>query len=310
MRRTPRILSAVIAALALAVAGCGSKPGAPAATATGSPGADTFPVTVGALTLAERPDRVVILSPTLTEMVFAVDAGPQVVAVDDNSNYPMGVPKTDLSGYKPNAEAIAKHQPDLVLLSNDIDNIVSQLRVLNIPTLLLPYAKTIDDTYQQINDIGKLTGHTAAAQALNERIRSDLTKLVSEMPKRDRALSYYYELDPSYYSATSTTFVGSLFTQASLVNVADPAGKDGNDFPQLSAEYVVKANPDLIFLADSKCCGQSFDTVSKRPGWSEINAVRNHQVIALDDDIASRWGPRVVDLVRTITKAVAEAPVG
>jgi iron complex transport system substrate-binding protein len=309
MRRTPRILTATLVALTLAVAGCGSTPSA-TPTPTGSPG-DTFPVTVGGLTLSERPDRIVVLSPSITETVFAVDAGPQVVAVDGLSNYPTNVPKTDLSTFKPNAEAIAKHQPDLVLLSNDIDNVVAQLRTLNIPTMLLPYAKTLDEAYQQIRDVGKLTGHTAAADALAERMVSDINKLIAELPRRDRNLTYYYELDAtSYFSVTSNTFVGSLFTKAALVNIADPAGKDGNDFPQLSAEYIIKANPDLIFLANSKCCGQSWDTVSKRPGWGEISAVRNRQVIALDDDVASRWGPRIVDLLRAIIKAAAEAPVG
>jgi iron complex transport system substrate-binding protein len=307
MRRTPSVL---VAALALAVAGCTSSGSPQATTSPTASSADTFPVTVGGLTVSQRPSRIVVLSPTLTEMVYAVDAGAQVVAVDELSNYPTTTPKTTLSGFKPNAEAIAKYTPDLVLLSNDQDNIVSQLRTLNIPTLLLEYAKNIDDTYSEIGDIGKVTGHTAAAQALVEKMKSDLDKLAAEVPHRDKTLSYYYELDPSYYSATSNTFVGALFTRASLVNIADPAGKDGNDFPKLSAEYIVKANPDLVFLADTKCCGQSLDTVSKRAGWDAIGAVRNGQVITLDDDIASRWGPRVVDLLRVITQAVAAAPGG
>jgi iron complex transport system substrate-binding protein len=309
MRRTPRIIAAALVALTFVVAGCGSTPANPTPSASGT-SADVFPVTVGPLTLTDRPDRIVVLSPALTEMVFAIEAGPQVVAVDDNSNYPATAPKTKLSAFKPNAEAVAKHQPDLVLLSNDIDNIVSQLRVLNIPTMLLPAAKTLDDTYQQINDIGKLTGHTAAAEALVVRMRADLDRLVAGLPQRDRNLTYYYELDPTYFSVTSATFIGSLFSMAALVNIADPAGKDGNDYPQLSAEYIVKANPDLIFLADTKCCGQSYDTVAKRPGFAEINAVKNRQVIALDDDIASRWGPRVVDLLEAIIKAATQAPVG
>jgi iron complex transport system substrate-binding protein len=312
--RTPRLLVAASAALALVVGlglvACGGSASPTSnATATGTP-TDTFPVTVGPLTLAKRPERVVVLSPSLTETVFAVDAGPQVVAVDQLSNFPADAPKTDLDAYKPNAEAVAKQQPDLVLLANDIDNILSQLRTLNIPAMLLPAAKNLDETYQQILDVAKLTGHSAAGQALVERMKADLDKLVAALPRRDRNLTYYYELDPTFYSVTSNTFVGSLFTKASMVNIADPAGKDGNDYPQLSAEYIVKANPDLIFLADTKCCGQSLATVSQRPGWSEIAAVKNQQVIALDDDIASRWGPRVVDLLDAITKAAAQAPVG
>ena len=92
------------------------------------------------------------------------------------------------------------------------------------------------------------------------------------------------------------------------MNLAD-AGNDTNAYPQLSAETIIKANPDLIFLADTKCCGQSATTVAARPGWDALTAVKNGGVIALDDDIASRWGPRVVDLQRIIVEAAAKAPV-
>lgn len=306
-----RILAVALTALTLAVAaGCASGSGTPGPTGTTAPADSSFPVTVGSLTLAQRPERIVVLSATVTEMLFAIEAGPQVVAVDDYSTHPTTAPKTDLSAFKPNVESIATYRPDLVLVSNDVENLVAQLTALSIPTMLLPYAKTIDDSYQQMSDLGKLTGHRAEADSLVDRIRADLTKMLAEVPTRDKALSYYYELNPSYFSATSNTFIGSLFSSAGLVNIADPAGKDGNDFPQLSAEVIVKSNPDLIFLADTKCCGQSLDTVAKRPGWSEINAVRNRQVVALDDDVASRWGPRVVDLMRVITAAAAESPVG
>src|SRR5262249_19213198 len=114
----------------------------------------------------------------------------------------------------------------------------------------------------------------------------------------------------TYYSVTSKTFVGSLFSMLGLKNIADPSGTADTAYPQLSAEVIVKADPDLIFLADTKCCGQSAATVANRAGWSGCSAVRNGRVIALDDDIASRWGPRVVDLLRAITEAVAQARTG
>jgi iron complex transport system substrate-binding protein len=140
-------------------------------------------------------------------------------------------------------------------------------------------------------------------------MRHDIAKLVADVPAHN-ALTYYYELDPTYYSVTSATFVGSLFTSVGLKNIADGAAPAGNAYPQLSAEVIVKANPDLIFLADTVCCGQSVASVGRRAGWSGITAVKTGQVVALDDSVASRWGPRVVDLVRAITAAVAKAPVG
>ncbi len=312
MRHTVRTFAGTFAAIVLATGsavGCGSTTDSPG-TGTTSAAAAAFPVTVGSLTLDKRPERIVSLAPTGTEMLFAVDAGKQVVAVDDFSTFPTNAPKTDLSGYKPNAEAIAKYRPDLVVLSNDTEKIVDQLKALRIPTFLASAANTLDDTYQQISDLGRLTGHAAEADALNQQMRDDLAKLVKDLPKRSKPLTYYYELDQTYYSVTSRTFIGSLFTSAGLVNIADASSQAGNEYPQLSAEVIVKANPDLIFLADTKCCGQSAATVAKRAGWAGIAAVKNGGVIALDDDIASRWGPRVVDLQRAIVEAVAKAPAG
>lgn len=305
MRRTIATLTAALAALTLAAA-CGSATPTPAPSSTSA----TFPVTVGTLTLTAKPMKIVSLGPTATEMLFAIDAGPQVLAADEYSDYPSNAPKTDLSSFKPNAEAIAKYAPDLVVLTDDQDKIVEQLATLKISTFLVPAAQSLDDTYREITELGTLTGHATEAAALNQRMRDDLAKLLNGLPKRTKPLTYYYELDSTYYSVTSKTFIGALFTSAGLVNIAD-AGNAGNPYPQLSAEAILKANPDLIFLADTKCCGQSSTSVAARPGWNQMTAVRTpNGVVSLDDDIASRWGPRVVDLERSIVDAVAKAPVG
>jgi iron complex transport system substrate-binding protein len=305
MRRTLRSIGlAALATGLLAGAGCANGSDD---TPTAQPSAAaSYPVTVGSLTLTARPTKIVSLSATTTEMLFAVGAGDQVTAVDNNSDYPAGVPKTDLSGYKPNAEAIAAKNPDLVVISNDLNNVVASLTQLKIPVYLAPAAATLDDTYREITEIGALTGHATGAADVNRRIKDDIAKLVQDVPQRAKKLTYYYELDPTYYSVTAKTFIGSLFTTVGLENIAT-SGAAG-DYPQLSAEAIVKADPDTIFLADTKCCQQSAATVKARPGWAGITAVRQNQVYALDDDIASRWGPRVVDLVRAIVDAVAKVP--
>jgi len=302
-----RLVTAAIAVTALLLAGCGGgaeDEGKPAASSA------AFPVTVGSVTLAERPARIVSLAPTATEMLFAIGAGPQVVAVDDQSTYPAEAPRTDLSGFKPNAEAIAARNPDLVVVSDDLEKIVDQLGKLKIPVLLAPAAKVIDDSYRQIDQLGALTGHRDESAALVQRMRTEIDKIVKEVPPRTDPLSYYYEIDQTFYSATSKTFIGSLLAPFGLTNVADAADPDGskNGYPQLSPEALVAADPDLIFLADTKCCGQSPATVKQRKGWSQITAVRQDRIVALDDDVASRWGPRVVDLVRAVADAVAKVP--
>jgi iron complex transport system substrate-binding protein len=305
-----RVLIATVAIIVSLLAGCATGDAGSGQPAPSVSSGASYPVTVGGVRLDQRPQRIVSLSPTATEMLFAIDAGRQVVAVDDQSSYPADAPKTSLSGFKPNAEAVAAKNPDLVVLSNDTDKIVDQLTKLKIPVFRAPAAQRLDDTYTEIGQLGVLTGHQNEAAALTERMKADIDKLVKAVPQRATPLSYYYELDPTFYSVTSKTFIGSVFGMFGMTNVADPADADGSKggYPQLSQEVLLKANPDMIFLADSKCCKQSPATVEARKGWSGITAVKTGQIVALDDDIASRWGPRVVDLVRSVADAVAKVP--
>ncbi|MFR9776071.1 ABC transporter substrate-binding protein [Micromonospora sp. MS34] len=310
-RRTPRLFAAALAVGALLLGGCAEKTSTDTTPAAGSSSASaSFPVTVGRLTLEQRPEKIVSLSPTATEMLFAIGAGKQVTAVDDQSNYPAEAPKSDLSGFQPNAEAIAGKSPDLVVLANDSNKIVNQLTTLKIPVLLSPAAATLEDTYRELADLGKLTGHPAEADAVVKKMKDDITALTKDLPQRAKKLTYYHELGPELYSATSKTFIGSVYALAGLENIADPSDADGKNggYPQLSQEVIVKANPDFVFLADTKCCEQTPDTVRARSGWAGVTAVKNNQIVALDDDIASRWGPRVVDLLKAIVDAAAKVP--
>ncbi|GAA1513902.1 ABC transporter substrate-binding protein [Sphaerisporangium rubeum] len=314
-----RLLRMAVAGLVLGLpvlAGCGASDPAPAAStaapAPASPAATagTFPVTVqagnGAVTVAARPSRVVSLSPSATEMLFAVGAGPQVVAVDDQSTFPAEAPKTDLSGYKPNAEAIIATKPDLVVLANDTGGIVAALGKVGVPVLLEPAAVKLDDSYDQMTDLGAATGNTAKAQEAVTAMRQRIDTLTAAAPK-DKKLTFYHELDSTPYSVTSTTFIGQIYGLFGLVNIADEAPDPAGGYPKLSGEFVVKADPDLVFLADTKCCGQNKETLAKRPGWGGLSAIAKDQVVLLDDDIASRWGPRVADLIETVGAAVAKA---
>jgi cobalamin transport system substrate-binding protein len=310
-RRIPRLLAATLAVLALVAAACGSsgssKTGAEAKTSASA----SFPLTVraanGAVAVPKKPTRIVSLSPTATEMLFAVGAGKQVVAVDDTSNYPRGVPKTSLSALNPNIEAIAGYRPDLVVAANDTGGLLDNLKRLSIPTLLEPAAKTLDDSYSQITQLGTATGHRPAAVALAARMREQVADLVKQVPKRAAPLTYYYELDSTLFTVTSDTFIGQVYKLAGLHNIADATADKAGGYPQLSAEFVVQSNPNLIFLADTKCCSQTAATVAARPGWSGLRAVKDGHVVLLDDDVAQRWGPRVVDYLKIVIDSVKRA---
>jgi iron complex transport system substrate-binding protein len=298
-----RFLAPLLLLLALVAAGCGQDGSTSGAAAPAGQEA-AFPVTLdtpaGKLTLERQPSRIVSMSPTATEMLFAIGAGGQVAAVDSNSNYPKEAPTTDLSAYEPNLEAIAGYKPDLVVYSDDPGELAAGLGKLGIPALAQPAAKGLEDTYAQLDQLGRATGHVAEAGRLTATMRAEIAKITAAS-RPERPLTYYHELDKNLYTATSKTFIGQLYGQLGLKNIADAADKDASGYPQLSAEYVVKADPDLIFLADTKCCGQSAKTVAGRDGWDQITAVKSGGVVELDDDVASRWGPRVVDFLKTIS---------
>ena len=307
-----RRLSFVVAfVLALSVAACGSYGGSDGARAGNgaSPSSEpsSFPVAVegtsGQVTIDERPERIVSLSPTATEDLFAIGAGEHVIAVDDQSNFPPEAPATELSGFEPNVEAIAGFEPDLVVFATEPGDLGSSLEGLGITALQLDAAPTLEVAYEQIEQLGLATGHADEARALVEDMRSEIEGIVDAADQAS-GTSFYYELDDTFYSVTSKTFIGQLFELLGLENIADEVGRGSGGYPQLSAEYILASDPDLIFLADTKCCGQSLETVSQRPGWHELSAVTRGDVVPLDDDVASRWGPRIVDLVRRISEAV------
>lgn len=293
MTRARLALPVVLLSL-LALAGCADREPAPAATPASA---------------AVVPQRIVSLSPTSTETLFAIGAGAQVVAVDDQSGYPANAPRTALSGLTPSAEAIAAYKPDLVVVSADTGGLVGALGKLGIKSVVLPSASTLDEAYGQMSALGKETGHVPDAERLVTGIKNDLAALATATPKPATPLTYYHELSQDYYSANSHTFAGQVYGLFGLVNVADSAPSTSG-YPQLSAEALVKADPNLVFLADTKCCRQDAAAVAARPGWAAISAVKNGNVVALDDDVASRWGPRLLDFAKAVAAAVVKAAPG
>jgi iron complex transport system substrate-binding protein len=288
--RRSLVLLAALAAVLVAVSG-------------GSAARTAYPVTIhaanGNVVITARPSRIISLSPTATEDLFAIGAGPQVVAVDQDSDYPKGVPRTSLSGYTPNAEAIAAYNPDLVVVSND-GGIVAELQKLGITVLLDPAADNLAQAYDEIRQLGEATGHTQAATAEVGSMEKQLTKLIRSVPKSSRHLKIFHELSPDLYSATSATFIGSIYKLFGFRNIADGADPTHSGYPKVSPEYVLQQDPDIVVLADTVCCGETPKSVAARPGWKNLAAVRKNRVVGVDDSIASRWGPRIVDFVRFV----------
>ncbi len=307
-RRLPALLLTTLALVA-GVTGCAQRP-----QPTEPPGpvqdpASSFPAKVSlpgqdSVTIAQQPKSIVSLSPTATETLFAIGAGEQVTAVDQSSTFPKEAPRTDINALNADAATVGSHDPDLVIAPESATDLVNGLKAVDVPVLVTPAAQNLEQAYRQIEVLGKATGHNTQAREVTDRMRGEINELVSKTPKPDRPLTYFHEVSPDFYTATSRSFVGSVYSKFGLVNIADQAQ---GDFPQLSGEEIVQANPDLVFLADTRCCGVTPESVADRPGWGSLGAVQNDRVVALNDDVAGRWGPRVVEMVRAVSNTVANS---
>jgi len=269
---------------------------------------------------ASAPQCVVSLSPTATETLFAIGAGHQVQAVDKDSDYPTkGLPSKRIDSLNPSVEAVigicattSTHpsaKPDLVVISYDANEIKEKLTAAGVKVVEQEPPTTVAGALAQIRALGALTGHVASADALASSIKGTIAKDIASVPShKGKTLTAYYELDPTFYSLTSSTFVGSLLKSLGVVNIADAESTTADaGYPQLSSEYIVSADPKIIFLADTLCCKASEVTLAKRTGFSRIAAVKDHEVIGLNDDVASRWGPRLSLLMNELTAAVKGA---
>jgi len=259
-------------------------------------------------TIAKKPTRIISLSPSATESLFEIGAGKQVLAVDSLSNFPKSAPITQLSAFEPNVEAIAALKPDLVVLSVDAMKsmvVKEALEKLKIPVLMEKAPETLAQAYKEIEVLGEVTDHTSEAKKVTFKMAA-LIKSIINRTKKTVKITFFHELDNTLYSVTSDTFIGKVYKDFGLVNIADKAaGADSYGYPQLSAEYLLKADPDVIFLADAEY-GESAATVKARAGWSGITAVTKKNVFALPNDIPSRWGPRLVDFYRYVAACLTK----
>jgi len=307
-----RRATAAIAVAALALTGCGeSEPDPTASPTTTETTSAAFPVTVaadnGEFTFDAAPERIVSLSPTATEMLYAVGAGDQVVAVDPFSYYPPEAPVEDtLATFpEPSIEAISAFEPDLVVFATEPGTLASSLESIGITAVQFDAVADVEAIYAQVERIGAITGHVAQAVQVVATMQADLAAVLADLPEQTEGLTYFHELGPDLYTVTSNTFIGQVYGLLGLANIADGAGSAaGTDYPQMNAEEIVSTNPDLIFLADANCCGESPETVAARDGWSDVTAVVNNGVVVVDEDLASRWGPRIVQFLEEVVTAL------
>jgi iron complex transport system substrate-binding protein len=265
------------------------------------PDATSFPVEVTdgigrTVTIDAPPEKIASLSAGHTETLFAIGAAQQLGSVDNTSNCPAAagdLPQID--AFNVSLEAITAESPDMVILFFDPGDLVATLEsTLDVPVLMMPAPEDMAGVYEQIETLGAATGHASEAETLvtsmQERIEAVTGTSEADPP------SVYHELDNTYYSVGPGSFLHDIYEIIGAENIAESTG---SSFPQLSAEAIIDAGPDVIILADEGF-GESPDTVKARAGWDAIPAVQDDRIYGIDPDLASRPGPRLAELAQII----------
>jgi iron complex transport system substrate-binding protein len=281
------------------------EPSPESETSQGATGAETdepFPLTLtrsdGAdLTIEQAAERIVSLDPAATEILYAIGAGDQVVAADLFSNYPDEArAKARLDAYQPSPEAILAEEPDLVLMFANETGAVDVLDDLGAAVLYLEVPGSLEGIYDRIELYGRITGHEEEASALADSMAEQVDAVVEIVADVEQGPRVFHELDATLFTVSPSSFIGDLYELLKAQNIADDSA---GEFPQLTSEAVIAADPEVIILADEEF-GQTPDTVRARPGWSVITAVVEGRVHGVDPDIASRPGPRIVSFLELL----------
>ena len=274
-----------------------------AATPTAAP---VFPLTVTddagrEVTIERPPERIVSIAPSNTEILYALGLQDRVVAVDTYSNYPPEASeKPQVGDYlEPDLESVVAAEPDLILAAElHLGTVLPELETLDLPAVVVE-PTNLDEVFASMLQVGTIAGEPARATELvcELQARVDLVTAAIAGAPRPRV---FFELDPGLFTVGPGNFVADVIDRAGGDNIAADAAEM---WPQLSAEAVVSANPDVILLAD-EVAGVTPEQVAARPGWQGIAAVAQDRVVPIDPDLVARPGPRVVDGLEAVAAAL------
>ena len=298
--------SVVLLVLCLLCAACTQN--APEGTATNGTGT-AFPVQATDLmgqtvTVNSAPQKIVSLSPSTTEILFALGLGEKVIGVDDMSNYPEKAAETPQMGdYNgPNVELIASAQADLILAGNTLQSeAITALQALNVPVAGVE-AQSLAQIYDSILLIGTLTGADTQAQNLVAELKQkeqSIAELAKKLPNKPKV---YYVMsfgEFGNWTCGSGTMIDDYITLCGGVNIAHDGGAPWMDF---SLEKVVEGNPDILLL-DSNA--GTVEQLAAEQSYAQTAAVANSHVFVLPADVISRPGPRMAEAMEQIYNAIA-----
>ena len=298
------LLLLVVVALAAACGG-GGESAEPTATPTPSPSPTPepeFPLTITddrgrEIVIEAQPRRIASLSAAHTEILFAIGAGGQVVAVDVTSNFLAEADaRGQLDAFTPNLEAIAGVIPDLVIIFFDPGDLIASLERLNLPVIFLETPAEVEGVFRHIELLGETTGRPQEAEQLVSSMRGRIEAITGELAEIQQGPRIFHELDPTLFTVGPGSFIDDVY---GLIKAQNIAADTGQPFPQLSNEAVIGADPEVIILAD-EVAGETPDTVAARAGWQNISAVTGGRIHIVDPDIISRPGPRIVEALEVL----------
>lgn len=308
---------ALLATLALLAGACASAPAAqpsPASAASPASASPTqepaFPATVTdfqgkAITISAKPARIVSIGASTTEFLFALGAGDRVVGVDDFSDEPAAArSKEKVGGVKPNVEKIVALRPDLVVSIRISDGSLERIAAQGIVVLLVD-PQSIADATRTAELLGTAIG--ADGKGLARRIQDGIDSVRSKaaaLPKK----RVFHEVDASdptkLFTAGPGSFIHDLIGIAGGINIA---ASSASPFPQLSAEEVIRQDPEVIVLGDAGY-GTTVEQVQSRPGWASITAVRTKRIVPVDPNLLHRPGPRLAEAAEAYFRIIRETP--
>lgn len=250
------------------------------------------------VTIDKEVKRIVSVAPTVTEIIYSLGKGSELVGRTDYCDYPSEVKNVESVGNltDPNIEKIIELKPDIVFVSMVKEDIVKKLEDLGIKVFAVYDADNLDDAYTSINTIGKLINAEEKAQELVGTMKNKIED-INEKVKGEKAPSVYYVVDfgkGGDYTATGDTFIGKLIDMAGGDNIAK-----GTARWKYSLEKLIENDPEYIILPKNYGMKNEF---IKTDGYKELSAVKNNKVIEIDDNLLSRQGPRLAEGVEELAK--------
>ena len=246
-----------------------------------------------AVTIDGIPERIVSVAPTPTEILFAVGAGDQIVGVDDYSDYPVAAANlTKVGAYPLNLESIVALEPDLIVSGDLVPRAqLDQLEAQGIPYVLFA-DRTLEDVFKTIQLAGVITGHVTEAddlvQSLSERVEAVTNKTLAAGVSRPEVYVEYYPM----WTYGPGSFGDDLIKLAGGRNIAE---NTSSEYPEITSEFIIAEDPEIIVYTVGVMSTTTPESIAARAGWDNITAVEDGAIYPIDDNLISRYGPRIVD---------------